>query len=125
MPVTVKLCDLLSPLEYVEIFQNDKTGLLMSKVCSVRDCMPLVHRFLNSLDLHNFRISPQLYRLCSQRAVSLSISQILPKCSTWETYFKNLGEREDGTKEEMRRGKRFNEPASKKNSYLLKPINTH
>ena len=74
-------------------------------------CVPLLQRLLNLLGLHNLRVSSQLYRLCSQRAVSLPVSQMLPNCTAQQIYFKSLGEGEDRTKGNEEGKKLKQEPA--------------
>lgn len=90
----------------LEILQN-KIELLVSKISGtiLYVCMPLLHRFLNLLGLHNLRISSQVYRLCSQRAVSRPVSQMLPNCTAQQIYFKSLGEGGNGTKGNEEGGK--------------------
>lgn len=128
MPVTVKLCDLLSLLQYVEIFQNDKTGLLVSKVSGTALFVTVCHLCTDFLILWICTISEFLLH-CTDSAVRelchCQYPKYFPNAVLRQICFQNLGEREDGTKEEMRRGERLNELARKKDSYLLKPINTH
>lgn len=91
----------------------------MSKISDTVLFVTVCHfyRFLNSLDLH-FRISLQLYRLCSKYFSNVELSKPISKAWVKE-------ERGDGTQEEMRKGQKLNnEPATIKNSHSLKPINT-